>query len=132
MKSGGLSDKEAKLIAAARREVAAKRSGGTPPPAKSAGPTARRGGGAPPPAARPGPTAPLDGRTVVGWDHPAAAPRPAAGNADAKWARIASLMESERAAANAKRQRLKRRVTILLSVVLVVAALMAARAMLGR
>jgi hypothetical protein len=117
MKSGGLSDKELKLIAAARREAAARR---------------RAGGATPAVAARPGPTAPLDGHTVVGWDHPAAAPRPAAPDADAKWARIAALMESERAAANARRQRLKRRVIALLSVLLVVAALVAARAMLGR
>jgi hypothetical protein len=122
MKSGGLSDKEVKLIVAARREAAAKRGGATPPPAARPGPV----------AAKPGPTAPLDGRTVIGWDHPAAAPCSAAENGDSKWARIAALMESERATANAKRQRLKRRVTVLLSVVLVVAALIAARAMLGR
>jgi hypothetical protein len=107
---------------AARREAAAKRGGATPPPAARPGPV----------AAKPGPTAPLDGRTVIGWDHPAAAPCSAAENGDSKWARIAALMESERATANAKRQRLKRRVTVLLSVVLVVAALIAARAMLGR
>jgi hypothetical protein len=134
MKSTGMSEKELKLIAAARREAAARRNAGTPPPpAKEAGT----------------PLTPLDGRTVVGWDHPSARTtpldqstvagwdHPAAGGApaqapDAKWSRIAALMDSERAAATEKRRRLQRRVNIAFGVVLVLVVLVAARALLGR
>jgi hypothetical protein len=95
------------------------------------------------------PTSPLDGRTVIGWDHPAAHVTPldqptVAGwdhpaaiaakgqDADGKWSRIAALMESERAAAMRKRQRAKRRAAIFLGVLLVIATLVAARVLLTR
>jgi len=136
MKEGGLSDRERKLVAAARREVAAKRAGAAPKSAMK-------------PAPVPAPTSPLDGRTVVGWDHPAAHVTPldqptvagwdhpaASGakgqDADGKWSRIAALMESERAEAMQKRQRAKRRAAIFLGVLLVVATLVAARVLLAR
>jgi hypothetical protein len=136
MKNTGMSEKELKLVAAARREAAARRNGSAPPP---------------PPPAKQGkaPRSPLDGRTVVGWDHPAAQTTPldqatvagwdhpaavgtAGPDADAKWSRIAKLMESERAAATEKRRRLKRRVNIAFGVLAVVVVLIAARALLGR
>jgi hypothetical protein len=136
MKKDGLSDKELKLVAAARHEAAAKRAGVTPQPAVKAPPLRA-------------PTSPLDGRTVVGWDHPAAHVTPldqptvagwdhpaASGakgqDADGKWSRIAALMESERAAAMQQRQRAKRRTTLFLGVLLVIFALVAARVLLAR
>jgi hypothetical protein len=136
MKKGSLGDRERKLVAAARREVEAKRAGAAPQPAMQAAPVRA-------------PTSPLDGRTVVGWDHPAAHVTPldqptvagwdhpaASGaqgqDADGKWSRIAALMESERAEGMRKRQRAKRRATIFLSVLLVVVTLIAARALLAR
>jgi hypothetical protein len=128
-----MSEKELKLIAAARREAAARRTGTAPPPPKGSK------------AAR----SPLDGRTVVGWDHPAAQTTPldqptvagwdhpaaakAAGReADPKWSRITALMESERASATEKRRRLQRRINLAFGVLLVVVVLVAARALLGR
>jgi hypothetical protein len=135
MKKGSLSDKERKLVAAARQEAEAKRAGAAPRPAMKAAPVRA-------------PTSPLDGRTVVGWDHPAAHvtpldqptvagwDHPAASargqDADGKWSRIAALMESERAAATRKRQRAKRRAAIFLGVLLVIATLVAARVLLTR
>ena len=136
MKKGSLGDRERKLVAAARREVEAKRAGAAPQSAAKAAPVRA-------------PTSPLDGRTVVGWDHPAAHVTPldqptvagwdhpaASGaqgqDADGKWSRIAALMESERAEGMRKRQRAKRRATIFLSVLLVVVTLIAARALLAR
>jgi hypothetical protein len=135
MNKGGLSDKERKLVAAARREVEAKRAPAAPQPAMKAAPARM-------------PTSPLDGRTVIGWDHPAAHvtpldqptvagwDHPAASakgqDADGKWSRIAALMESERAAALRKRQRAKRRAAIFLGVLLVIATLVAARVLLAR
>jgi hypothetical protein len=135
MNKGGLSDKERKLVAAARREVEAKRAPAAPQPAMKAAPARM-------------PTSPLDGRTVIGWDHPAAHvtpldqptvagwDHPAASargqDADGKWSRIAALMESERAAALRKRQRAKRRAAIFLGVLLVIATLVAARVLLTR
>jgi hypothetical protein len=133
MKNAGMSEKELQLLAAARREAASRRKAGAPPPAKEAKT----------------PLTPLDGRTVVGWDHPSARTtpldqptvagwdHPAAGGApaqapDAKWSRIAALMDSERAAATEKRRRLKRRVNIAFGVLLVLVVLVAARALLGR
>jgi len=135
MKKGSLSDKERKLVAAARQEAEAKRAGAAPRPAMKAAPVRA-------------PTSPLDGRTVIGWDHPAAHvtpldqptvagwDHPAASakgqDADGKWSRIAALMESERAAAMRKRQRAKRRAAIFLGVLLVIATLVAARVLLTR
>jgi hypothetical protein len=135
MKKGSLSDKERKLVAAARQEAEAKRAGAAPRPAMKAAPVRA-------------PTSPLDGRTVIGWDHPAAHvtpldqptvagwDHPAASargqDADGKWSRIAALMESERAAATRKRQRAKRRAAIFLGVLLVIATLVAARVLLTR
>jgi hypothetical protein len=136
MKKGSLSDRERKLVAAARQEAEAKRAGATPQPTVKAAPVRA-------------PTSPLDGRTVVGWDHPAAHVTPLdqptvagwdhpaasaakAQDADGKWSRIAALMEAERAAARQKRQRAKRRATIFLSVLLVVVALVAARVLIAR
>jgi hypothetical protein len=133
MKNANMGDKERKLIAAARREAAARRHAGAPAPAKDAK----------------APRSPLDGRTVVGWDHPAARTtpldqptvagwdHPAAGAApaqdvDVRWSRIAALMESERAAATEKRRRLQRRINIAFTVAAVVVVLVAARALLGR
>lgn len=88
---------------------------------------------------------PLDGQTVVGWDSPAANASPVVGKdapaargaaegkgADEKWARIAALMESERAEALQKRRRAQRRVKYFLGALLVIAALVAARVLLGR
>jgi len=135
MKKGSLSDKERKLVAAARQEAGARRTGAAPRPAVKAAPVRA-------------PTSPLDGRTVIGWDHPAAHvtpldqptvagwDHPAASakgqDADGKWSRIAALMESERAAAMRKRQRAKRRAAIFLGVLLVIATLVAARVLLTR
>ena len=136
MKKGSLSDKERKLVAAARQEAGARRTGAAPRPAVKAAPVRA-------------PTSPLDGRTVIGWDHPAAHvtpldqptvagwDHPAASaaqgqDADGKWSRIAALMESERAAAMRKRQRAKRRAAIFLGVLLVIATLVAARVLLAR
>lgn len=136
MKEGNLSDRERKLVAAARREAEARRAGAAPQPAVKTTPVRA-------------PTSPLDGRTVVGWDHPAAHVTPldqptvagwdhpaASGakgqDADGKWSRLAALMESERAAGMRKRQRAKRRATIFLSVLLVLVALVAARVLLAR
>ena len=136
MKNGDLSDRERKFLAAARREVDAKRTGAASQPLAKAA------------ATRP-PTSPLDGRTVVGWDDPAAQvtpldqptvagwDHPAAGgatgpDANGKWSRIAALMESERADALRRRQRAKRRAAIFLGVLLVIATLVAARVLLTR
>ena len=136
MNKSGLSDRERKLVAAARREVEAKRAPAAPQSAMKAAPARM-------------PTSPLDARTVVGWDHPAAHVTPldqptvagwdhpaASGakgqDADGKWSRIAALMESERAAAMRKRQRAKRRAAIFLGVLLVIATLVAARVLLTR
>jgi len=135
MKKGSLSDKERKLVAAARQEAEASRASAAPRPAMKAAPVRA-------------PTSPLDGRTVIGWDHPAAHvtpldqptvagwDHPAASakgqDADGKWSRIAALMESERAAAMRKRQRAKRRAAIFLGVLLVIATLVAARVLLTR
>jgi hypothetical protein len=136
MKKDGISDREQKLVLAARREVEAKRAAaGTRPTAKSAPVRA--------------PTAPLGGRTVIGWDHPAAHvtpldqptvagwDHPAANgakgqDADGKWTRIAALMEAERAAATQKRRRAKRRAAIFVGVLLLVFMLVAARVLLKR
>jgi hypothetical protein len=136
MEKGSLSDKERKLVAAARQEAQAKRAGAAPLPAMKAAPVRA-------------PTSPLDGRTVVGWDHPAAHvtpldqptvagwDHPAASaakgqDADGKWSRIAALMESERAAAMQKRRRAKRRAAIFVGVLLVIFAIVAARVLLKR
>ena len=136
MRKGSLSDREQKLVAAARREVEAKRAGAAPQPAAKAAPVRA-------------PTSPLDGRTVIGWDHPAAHvtpldqptvagwDHPAASaakgqDADGKWLRIAALMESERAAAIEKRRRAKRRAAIFMGALLFVFALVAARVLLAR
>jgi hypothetical protein len=141
MKRESMSDKELKLLAAARREAAAAR--GTA--ALHAKPAMAR-----PPATRPAPTSPLDARTVVGWDatpagatpldqptvagwdHPAARGATDGKDADGKWSRIAALMESERAKAMEKRRRAKRATAIFLGVLLVVVALVAARVLLSR
>lgn len=133
MKNAGMSEKERALIAAARREANARGKPGV-------GPAAAKGVA---------PLAPLDGRTVIGWDHPAAHTtpldqptvagwdHPAAGGGagpqeDPRWSRISALMEAERAAAGARRRRLQRRVNIVFAAVLVVGLLIAARALLGR
>lgn len=136
MKKGSLSDKERKLVASARRETEATRAGAAPLPAVKAAPLRA-------------PTSPLDARTVVGWDHPAAHVTPldqptvagwdhpaASGtkeqDADGKWSRMAALMESERATGVRRRQRAKRRATIFMSVLLVAVAFVAARVLLAR
>lgn len=128
------SDRERKLLEDARREAAAKRG---PAPAAASPRTAP----AKPAAAA---LAPLDGRTVVGWDHPAARATPkdpppaegrnpaAAQGADAKWSQIAALMEAERAAATEKRRRMKRAATIFVGVVFVIALIVATRLLLKR
>jgi hypothetical protein len=146
MKKPGLSDKELKFIEAARREAAAKRGGATPAPAANAArakPVAKRA------AAAPAPAPPLDGRTVIGWDHPAANATPldqptvagwdhpsaqgaSAQGADEKWSRIAALMEAERAEAIEKRRRAKRAVMFVVGVLAVIALLVAARVLLKR
>ena len=148
MKDQGLSDKELALIQAARREAAAKKTAGAgpaaaaPAPAKPAAPRpAAKPTAAPAPAkvTRKSATAttPLTGRTVVGWDHPAAQPRPAApirvdaptvagwdhpaaqgqGPADtAKWERIAALMEAEREETRERHRRAQRGAVIFLGI----------------
>jgi hypothetical protein len=134
VKRPSASDRERKLLEDARREAAAKRgpAPATPPKAATAKPAAAAA------------SSPLDGRTVVGWDHPAArATRPdqppvaggnpaAAQGAEAKWSQIAALMEAERAAATEKRQRMKRAATIFVGVVLVIALIVATRLLLKR
>jgi hypothetical protein len=146
MKRPGLSDKERKLVEAARREVAAKRGGGAP---AQAAPTAAATAAAKRAAEAPAPMSPLDGRTVIGWDHPAASATPldqptvtgwdhpaaqgaGGSDAEARWSRIAALMETERAEAIEKRQRIKRRANIFLVVVAVLVLLVAARILLKR
>lgn len=131
MKKPSPSDRERRLLEDARREAAAKR--GPAPVAPSL-----REAAAKPAAARPA-LSPLDGRTVIGWDHPAARatppdPPPAAGQnpADAKWSQIAVLMEAERAAAAEKRRRMRRTVTIVAGVLLVIALIVATRLLLKR
>jgi hypothetical protein len=136
MKNGSLSDRERKLVAAARQEAEARRAGAAPRPAVKAAPVRA-------------PTSPLDGRTVVGWDHPAAHvtpldqptvvgwDHPAASaakgqDADGKWSRIAALMGSERAAAIEKRKRAKRRAAVFIGVLLAIVAFVAARVLLKR
>jgi len=136
MREGSLSDKERRLVAAARREAEATRAGVAPQPATRAAPVRA-------------PTSPLDARTVVGWDHPAAHVTPldqptvagwdhpaASGTkergAEGKWSRMAALMESERAEGTRKRQRAKRRATIFMSVLLAVGAFVAAGVLLVR
>jgi hypothetical protein len=129
------SDRERRLLEDARREAAAKRgpAPATPfPKAATAKPAAAAA------------LSPLDGRTVVGWDHPAARRTPpdqapaaggnpaAAQGAEAKWSQIAALMEAERAAATEKRQRMKRAATIFVGVVLVIALIVATRLLLKR
>lgn len=118
----GLDEKEQAFVAAARRELAARKAAGAAP--------ARN----PPPAA---PTSPLKGSTVLGWDHPAAQPRkrapaapttaidtptvdgwnhPAARDAapkvriaaEEKWARIAAAMEAEQRESRKARERMRR------------------------
>ena len=141
MKKADMSDKELKLLAAARREAAARRAGPAPDP-KPVPP--------PPTAVRGTTTSPLDGRTVVGWDNPAARAipidqptvagwdHPAARGAteakdtDGKWSRIAALMETERAESMQKRRRAQRGTAIFLGVLLVLVALVAARVLLSR
>lgn len=140
MKREGMSDKELKLLAAARREAAAAR-GNAVPSAKPAppGPPSARAPTASPLDARtvvgwiaaPAGATPLDQPTVAGWDHPAARDTSAQG-ADGKWSRIAALMESERAAANERRRRAKRTGTVFLGVLLLLVALVAARILLSR
>jgi hypothetical protein len=136
MKKEGMSDKELKLLATARREVAAKAATAKPAAASA--------------TAVPASASPLDARTVIGWDHPAANATPldqptvtgwdhpaarGAGDgreADGKWARIAALMEHERAEAEAKRRRAKRTVILFLGVLVVLVAIGAARMLLAR
>jgi hypothetical protein len=143
MNKGGMSDKELKLLTAARREAAAARGNAAPPPAAKAGPPRS-------PAVRESASTPLDGKTVVGWDHAAANATPLdqptvagwdhpaargaaeARDEDGKWSRIAALMESERAAAALKRRIARRRAVTFLGVLLVLAALVAARVLLSR
>jgi hypothetical protein len=124
----GLSDKERKFIEAARREAAAKRGGAAPAPAAktaAAKPAADR------PAVAPAAASPLDGQTVIGWDHPAARDA-SAQKADGKWERIAALMEAERAEAIEKRRRAKRAAVIFLGALVVLVLLVAARVLLKR
>jgi hypothetical protein len=129
-----MSEKELQLVAAARRDAAARRKAGAPPPPvrDARAPLTPLDGrtvvGWDHPSAR---TTPLDQPTVAGWDHPAASGAPAQ-DPDAKWSRIAALMDSERGAATEKRRRLQRRVNIAFGVVLLVVVLVAARALLGR
>ena len=87
MKEQGLSDKELALLQAARREARQRK--------------------APPPE---GATTPIDQATVLGWDHPAARqtkPKVKVA-AEEKWERLSALMEVERHAAQAQRQKLRR------------------------
>lgn len=136
-----MSDKELKLLAAARREAAAAR-GNAVPSAKPAppGPPSARAPTASPLDARtvvgwiaaPAGATPLDQPTVAGWDHPAALGAGDRKDADGKWSRIAALMEAERAAAMEKRRRARRGTAIFLGVLLLLVALVAARVLLSR
>jgi hypothetical protein len=136
MKSEGLSDKERALLQAARKEAAARKAA---EPAKPAGAKPQ-----PPPRG----ATPLDGRTVVGWDHPAAKVKPArtlrvdaptvagwdhpgakdapTGDAD-KWDRLAALMEAEREESREKRRRAQRTATIFLGILFVLVLFAGAR-----
>jgi hypothetical protein len=137
MKAQGLSEKERALLEAARREAAAakkapappKSAAGRPTPGKPAGASALARAKGVPPAATP-----LEGRTVIGWDHPAAqtspidaptvagwdhpAAREAVGRDAAKWERIAALMEAEREASRETHRRAQRGAVIFLGILL--------------
>jgi hypothetical protein len=143
MKNAGMSDKELKLLATARREAAALRGGPAPAPAAKPAPS-------PQTTVRATTTSPLDGRTVVGWDnpaaravsidqptvagwdHPAARGAPEGKDTDGKWSRIAALMEAERTAAARKRRLARHRAVTFLSVLLMLVVLAGARVLLGR
>jgi hypothetical protein len=143
MKAQGMTDKERALLEATRREAAV---GKTAP---RASPSASRPA-APVPAlaSRSGANVtPLGGRTVIGWDHPAAQTtpldtptvagwdHPAArgdGASDAaRWERIAALMEAEREASREKNRR-ARRVAVIFLCVLCVLVLFAGAMILAR
>ena len=122
-----LSDRERALLDAARREVAAgkgrRETTATPPPGRPAAP---RAGDAR--SARPVRASPLDAPTVVGWDHPAAhGARP---RDEDKWAKVAALMEAERAEANANRRRMRQFTIAFVGVALVLVLLAVARMLL--
>ncbi|HSD53374.1 MAG TPA: hypothetical protein VLC47_04385 [Burkholderiales bacterium] len=136
-----MSDKELKLLATARREATPRRAGRAPDPKPVApSPTGMRGATTSPldgrtvvgwdnPAAR---AIPIDQPTVAGWDHPAARDASEGKDADGKRSRIAALMEAERTAAARKRRLARRRAVTFLSVLLVLVALAGARVLLGR
>jgi hypothetical protein len=126
MKAQGMTDKERALLEAARREAAARKAA-KPAPSERVAPAAapldgRTVIGWDHPAAN---TTPLDAPTVAGWDHPAAQAGPAA--LGAKWERIAALMEAEREASRERQRRVRRAATIALGVLLVVVLFAGAR-----
>lgn len=132
-----LSDKERAFLQAARRELDAKSNRReVVDTSVIAGTAGHRGSAAPAPPRRPAPaasrraapaTSPLDAQTVLGWDHPAAR-KPVSADDD-KWSRIAALMEAERAEANAKRAKARRRMIIFLIGVLIVVLIVGARSL---
>jgi hypothetical protein len=123
-----LSDRERALLAAARREIEAKKAHRPVADTPGSGrPGSRRGSDAR--GGPPTPVSPLDSPTVVGWDHPAAQGAPET-NED-KWARVAALMEAERAEENAKRRRMRKFTIVFVAVGLVIVLLALAR-MLAR
>jgi hypothetical protein len=72
---------------------------------------------------------PLDAPTVLGWDHPAAQAAPPKPE-DAKWARIAALMERERRAAAARRRQTRRNGFAVAAVLLLILLIVFARGLL--
>jgi hypothetical protein len=117
--------REEAFIAAARKELATlKPAAAAVAPPRAAGTTAApeappKGAAVPrrdPPAAAPrrpvapGPTTPLDGKTVDGWNHPAARdtePKVKIA-AEEKWARVAAAMEAEALESRQARERVRR------------------------
>jgi hypothetical protein len=113
MANSGLSEKELALLAAARKEAAARKH-----PAAKARRPARR-----PPIAVENPAfTPLDQPTVMGWEHPAArqsSPRVKLA-AEEKLQQVAALLESEHREEREKRARLRKRAGyVMLAIVIV-------------
>ena len=131
MNGKGLSDKERALLQSARREVSAKvKRREVVDTAALDGSAPHRGSAAAPAPRRETPketpkVSPLDARTVLGWDHPAAQ-KPASAAED-KWARIASLMERERREAAGKRAKARRRALFFVVFVFLVVLIVGAR-----
>lgn len=124
MANSGLSDKELALLAAARKEAAARKH----PAAKSPRPAGRPSTSVEKPA-----FTPLDQPTVMGWEHPAArqsAPRVKLA-AEEKLQQVAALLESERRGERDKRARLRKRAGYVMLAIVILMLLWTLR-MLGR